>query len=114
MCQSAVLGLVKTQNMGVAAVEGGVTGAIGFAGIPFSLVLSTFQCFRAVQNVALIYGYDVKNDPAEMEIAGTIFANSMAPSADNEMGGLGTAVGKVMMIAEAGWWRLPPAQDGTR
>lgn len=99
---SKVVDSVKTQNMGVAAIEGGATGAVGFAGLPFSLVLNTFQCFRAVQNVALIYGYDVKNDPDELGIAGAVFANSMAPSADNEIGGLGAAVGKVMMIAEAG------------
>lgn len=41
-------------------IEGGGTGAFGFWGLPFNLVLSTFLYFRAVQSIAMFYGYDVK------------------------------------------------------
>lgn len=83
-----------------AFLEGAVTGVPGFAGLPFNLVLSTFLFYRAVQCIAMYYGYDVKNDPAELIIAGEVFASSLMPSGSRS-GGVGAAVGKVMIFAEA-------------
>ena len=50
----------KGQDTFAAAIEGGGTGAFGFWGLPFNIVLSTFLYFRAVQSIAMFYGYDVK------------------------------------------------------
>ena len=61
------------QHMGAAAVEGGATGAVGFWGIPTNFALSMLVYFRAVQSVAMMYGYDVKEDPDELMIAGQVF-----------------------------------------
>ena len=100
----------KNMNMGFAVAEGGAFGLVGFAGLPFSLVLNTFQCFRAVQNVAMLYGYDVQDDPAELEIAGVVFAQSLAPTRRNNIGGIGASVGKIMMMAEVGVVKVAAAK----
>lgn len=82
-----------------AATEGAVTGVPGFAGLPFNIVFSMFLYYRAVQSVAMMYGFNVKEDPAEMVIAGDVFSNAMAPSAGS-VDGMTTAIGKVMLVAE--------------
>lgn len=83
----------------LAATEGAVTGAPGFAGLPFNIVFSMFLYYRAVQSVAMMYGFNVKEDPAEMVIAGDVFSNAMAPSAGSA-DGMALAIGKVMLVAE--------------
>lgn len=83
----------------LAATEGAVTGAPGFAGLPFNIVFSMFLYYRAVQSVAMMYGFNVKDDPAEMVIAGEVFSNAMAPSAGS-VDGMTAAIGKVMLVAE--------------
>lgn len=83
----------------LAATEGAVTGAPGFAGLPFNIVFSMFLYYRAVQSVAMMYGFNVKDDPAEMVIAGEVFSNAMAPSTGSA-DGMTTAIGKMMLVAE--------------
>ena len=83
-----------------ALVEGGATGVVGFAGIPFNVVLSTFLYYRAVQSIAMFYGYDVKGAPAELVIAGEVLSVAFAPSG-SRLGGNVAMVGKVMALAEA-------------
>lgn len=63
----------RLQHIGIAFAEGGSTGAAGFWGIPANLALSMLIYFRAVQYVAMFYGYDVKDDPSELVIAGEVF-----------------------------------------
>lgn len=87
------------QHTIAALIEGGATGAVGFSGIPFNLVLSTFLYYRAVQSIALFYGYDAKNDPSELVIASQVFSASLAPRGA-DLGGKAGMVGKVMMLAE--------------
>ncbi len=89
----------KAIQLAEAFVEGGVTGAPGFPGLPFNMVLSLFLFYRAVQSVAMFYGYDVKNDPDELAIASAVFMNAMSPetSDSNEMANV---VGKVMLLTE--------------
>lgn len=89
----------QLQHIALAFTEGAATGAPGFAGIPFNIAASTFLFFRAVQSIALFYGYDVKNDPAEMMIASEVFGAAMNPSAA-PTGGLSTSVAKIMAAAE--------------
>lgn len=89
----------KAIQLAEAFVEGGVTGVPGFPGLPFNMVLSLFLYYRAVQSVALFYGYDVKNDPDELAIASAVFMNAMNPetSDSNEMT---SVVGKIMLLTE--------------
>ncbi len=89
----------KKMDLGIALVEGAATGAFGFAGLPFNLVLCVFLFYRAVQSVGMIYGYDVKNDPAELVIAEEVLMNALNPNgeASDEIAGI---VGKVMVMTE--------------
>ena len=80
--------------------EGAGTGAFGFAGLPFNLVLCMFICYRAVQSVAMFYGYDVKEDPSELIIASDVFMNALSPSTANANEVSSTIV-KIMTFAEA-------------
>jgi len=85
--------------LGLAFIEGGVTGAFGFAGLPFNLVLSTFINYCYVQSIAMYYGYDVKNDSAELIIACDIFMNALSPKSkgSNEITDI---IGKIMLMTE--------------
>lgn len=89
----------KVENLASAFVEGAATGAPGFAGIPFNLVLSTFLYYRAVQTVAMHYGFDVKNDAEELAIAGEVLVNALSPSGkcSGEFAGI---IGKIMLISQ--------------
>lgn len=90
----------NTQHILAALAEGGGTGVAGFAGIPFNLVLSTFIYYRAVQSIAMSYGYDVKNDPAELVIASEVFANALSPASKGG-NGVSNNVAKFMAISAA-------------
>lgn len=98
---SKIVNSYKGKDVIKAFFEGGATGAIGFWGLPFNLVLSTFLYFRAVQAVAMFYGYDVKNDSAEMIIASEVFSSALSPAkndVNNEMTGI---ISKVMVMTQA-------------
>ena len=90
---------VKNWNLGFAAVEGGATGAVGLVGLIPNLAASTFLYFRAVQNMAMMYGYDVRNDSEEMEIASAVLMNAMSPGFAGS-GDLSTMIGKIMVAGE--------------
>ena len=89
----------NTLNQMLALFEGGATGIFGFAGLPFNLVLSVFLFYRAVQMVALYYGYDIKDEPAELEIAGEVLMNALSPS-NNNINEMSSIIGKVMIMTE--------------
>lgn len=91
--------MYRTQDLVLALAEGGATGYFGFPGLPFNLVLSTFLYYRAVQSIAMYYGYDIKNDPAELVIASDVFINALGPNSqgNNEVSGV---IGKIMAMAE--------------
>lgn len=103
----------RSENLFAAFVEGAATGMPGFVGIPFNLVLSTFLYFRAVQVVAMSYGYDVKGDAAEMEIAGQVFANSMDPAAKESGNDMAAIIGKIMLVSEASVLKQTAAKTWT-
>ena len=90
---------VKNWNLGFAAAEGGATGAVGLVGLIPNLAASTFLYFRAVQNIAMMYGYDVRNDSEEMEIASAVLMNAMSPGFVGS-GELSTMIGKIMVAGE--------------
>lgn len=96
---SKIVSGYKTQDRMLALVEGGATGVFGFAGLPFNIVLSTFLFYRAVQSIALHYGYDIKNEPSELVIASDVFMNALSPKSEdaNEITEL---IGKIMVMTE--------------
>ena len=96
---SKIVDRYKYADIIAAVLEGAATGAPGFAGIPFNLVLSTFLYYRAVQSVAMFYGYDIKNDPAEFSIASEVFMNGLNPksSTGSELSG---TIAKIMLLTE--------------
>ena len=85
----------KYQNLAFMFLEGSATGVLGFAGMPFNLVLSTFLFFRAVQSIAMFYGYDVVNNENEMIIASQIFMKTLMPEDESEISQI---IEKFMML----------------
>lgn len=97
---SKIVNSCKTQDNIAAFLEGGATGAIGFWGLPFNFVLSTFLYFRAVQTIAMFYGYDVRNDSAEMVIASEVFANALSPTQNDVNNEITSIISKVMIMTQ--------------
>lgn len=97
---SRLVNKYRTQDLVVALIEGGTTGAFGFGGLPFNIVFSTFIYYRAVQSVAMYYGYDIKNDPSELIIASDVFMNALSPRSkgSNEVSNV---IAKIMVMTEA-------------
>ncbi len=91
---------LKNRNVLYAFGEGSVTGFFGFWGLAPSLLLSIFLYYRAVQTVALYYGYDVKENPEELIIASDVFMNSMSPSTANS-DEISNTIVKFLAFAEA-------------
>ena len=58
-----------------------------------------FLYYRAVQSIALSYGYDVKNDPSELMIASEVLSFAFSPNGA-DLGGAAGVVGKIMGLAE--------------
>lgn len=91
----------KSRDLLTAFIEGGVTGAAGFWGLPFNIVLSVFLYFRAVQSIAMYYGYDVKNSSEELVIASQVFVNALSPSMNDTNNELTNLIGKVMVMTQS-------------
>lgn len=96
---AAVSANERLHHMGIALAEGGGTGAAGFWGLPANLVLSMLIYFRAVQSVAMFYGYDVRDDPSELVIASEVFKSALAPKA--KVDASSEYIGKALVYAEA-------------
>lgn len=90
----------RTTNTLIATIEGAGTGALGFIGLVPNIVASTFLYFRAVQSVAMYYGYDVKNNAQEMEIASSVLMSALNPMQDASNNELTAAIGKFMIFTE--------------
>lgn len=84
-----------------AIIEGGVTGAVGFWGLPFNLALSTLLYFRAVQSIAIHYGFDVKKDAAELIIASEVFISALSPAQNDLTNELNGIISKIMVMTQA-------------
>lgn len=91
----------KLGDLFLAFTEGAGTGFAGFAGLPFNLVLSNLLYFRAVQSVAMYYGYDVKHDSSELAIANTVFLQALSPRNSVTSNELSSFVTKMMLISKA-------------
>ncbi|MBQ6934375.1 MAG: EcsC family protein [Clostridia bacterium] len=91
----------KLFNIMATIIEGGATGYLGFAGIPLNLAASTFLYFRAVQLIAMIYGFDVKNNSTEMIIAGQVFLGAMNPSSKGSSNEFSSIMAKIMTMTQA-------------
>ena len=94
---SKIVGKEKFLDVFLALAEGAVTGYAGFIGLPFNLAASTFLFYRAVQSTAMFYGYDIKNDPAELQIASEVFMNAISPKNNNDSE-LSNSIAKIMLF----------------
>lgn len=94
------LNLKDLEDMTLAALQGGATGYFGFVGIPANIVLSLFLYFRAVQKIALHYGYDVQNNPGELQIASVITMQALNPNMESGSETLSSFIGKMMMMTK--------------
>lgn len=91
----------KAMSLLYAVIEGGATGVAGFWGLPFNLAFSLLLYFRAVQEIAMYYGYDVKNSDEELAIASDVFINSLSPTRNDVNNELGGMISKVMVMTQA-------------
>lgn len=82
-----------------ALVEGAATGFPGFIGVPFNIALSFFLYFRAAQSMALYYGYDVEEDPNELEFAASVTLMSLSSNKETGAETLAGMIGKMMFAA---------------
>lgn len=90
----------KTRNIAAAFAEGGITGLPGIWGIPINLTSSMFIYYRAVQSIAMYYGYDVKNSAEELQIATDVFMQAFSPSTGT-VSETGNMIVKFMSMSEA-------------
>lgn len=90
----------KIISLAFAFTEGGITGFFGLAGIPFNMALSFFIYFRAVQAIAMYYGYDVKNDDSELKIASQVLINSFSPIQEGQDNSMQQMVNKFMIMSQ--------------
>lgn len=90
----------KSGHLATAFAEGLATGVPGFAGIPFNLACSTFLYYRAVQSIAMLYGFDVRGNAEELVIAGQVFAAALTPG-ESEVDGMSANITKIMALGQA-------------
>jgi hypothetical protein len=79
--------------------EGAATGAPGFLGVPFNILLRFFLYFRAAQATGIYYGYDVPGDPRELEFASEATLSSLAPNTEKGAETMAGLIGKMMLAA---------------
>ncbi|TFB13567.1 hypothetical protein E3U55_15720 [Filobacillus milosensis] len=86
----------KMFDLPTAFVGGGVTGFFGLWGVPFNLAYTFFMYYRTVQAVGLYYGYDVVDDPRELEFASSVTIECLSPHIASDAQNLGSIVSKMM------------------
>lgn len=90
----------KLIDLPSALVGGGATGFFGLAGVPFNIAYTFFMYFRSVQAIGLYYGYDIVDDPRELEFASSVTMTCLSPHLESEVENLGSIIGKMMLAAE--------------
>jgi hypothetical protein len=86
----------KMFDLPMAFVGGGITGFFGLWGVPFNLAYTFFMYYRTVQAVALYYGYDVVDDPSELEFASSVTITCLSPQIESDAQNLGSIVSRMM------------------
>jgi hypothetical protein len=86
--------------IGSAFLNGGVMGLFGLPGIPINLVISYFLYFRFVQQIAMYYGYNVHQDPRELEFASDVVLECLSPSKESGAKNLAGAIGRIKLLSE--------------
>jgi hypothetical protein len=86
----------KLLDLPSAFVGGGITGFFGLWGVPFNLAYTFFMYYRSVQAVALYYGYDIIDDPRELEFASNVTMTCLSPHLESNVHNLGSIIGRMM------------------
>ncbi|WP_077212319.1 EcsC family protein [Bacillus dakarensis] len=97
--EKAALNRRKLIDLPSAMVGGGGTGFFGLAGVPFNLAYTFFMYFRSVQAIGLYYGYDVLDDPRELEFASNVTVTCLSPHLESDVKNLGSIISKMMLAA---------------
>ena len=92
-----ILNRRKLIDLPSAFVGGGVTGFFGLWGVPFNLAYTFFMYYRSVQAVGLYYGYDVIDDPRELEFASSVTLTCLSPHLESDVKNLGSIIGRMML-----------------
>ena len=98
---SKILWKNRWWDYGCTLTEGAATGFYGFYGLPFNLALSLLLYFRAAQSSALYWGYDVVNDPAELQIASEVTLFCLNPTVESGVLNSSGLLGKMMLASNA-------------
>jgi hypothetical protein len=97
--EKIVLNRRRLIDLPTAFVGGGATGFFGLWGVPFNLAYTFFMYYRSVQTIAVYYGYDVLDDPRELEFASTVTITCLSPNLENDVENLGSIIGKMMIAS---------------
>lgn len=82
------------------ALQAAPSGFFGLPALAVNIIASTFIQFRTVQLIAMHYGYDVKNNPEEMEYASEVLYNIFMNGKINGASGTSEIISKMMLEAE--------------
>lgn len=97
--ESNVLNRRKILDLPTTFLGGGITGFLGIWGVPFNLAYTFFMYYRSVQAVALYYGYDVIDDPRELEFASSVTISCLSPQLESNVENLGSIIARMMFAA---------------
>lgn len=86
----------KIVDLPTTFIGGGVTGFFGLWGVPFNLAYTFFMYYRTVQAVGLHYGYDVIEDPRELEFASSVTIECLSPHITSDAQNLGSIINRMM------------------
>ncbi|MED4056618.1 EcsC family protein [Niallia taxi] len=97
--EKTVVNRRKFIDLPIAFLGGGTTGFFGLYGVPFNLAYTFLMYYRTVQSIALYYGYDVVNDPRELEFASSVTITCLSPGQQMEAETLGSLIGQMMFAS---------------
>lgn len=81
-------------------IQAAPTGFVGMPAIPVNIIVSTFLQFRAIQLIAMHYGYNVKTSQTEMDYASSVYLQVISKGKISDVDGYGEMITKMMAQAE--------------
>jgi hypothetical protein len=97
--EKAVINRRKIVDLPSSLLVGGTTGFFGLYGVPFNLAFTFLMYYRTVQSIALYYGYDVVDDPRELEFASSVTITCLSPTQQVEANTLGSLIRQMMFAS---------------
>lgn len=85
-------------DLPAACLGGAGTGFFGLSGVPFNLAFTSLMYYRTVQAIATFYGYDVIDDPRELEFASSVTLTCLSPTQETEAESMGALIAQMMFF----------------